>query len=425
MTRVGCAPPGTALPRGIDLPITLYAHRQTSQFGEVGALVPAAVSSLGLRPNARAWDFLSIALATVAADEACPRHVSADGWTRQISVLIAVVDPTFWAGQASALQEALRFVTGDIWSLSFMDGGFLPASPARPPARTENAVCLLSGGMDSLIGAIDLVSAGQSPLLVSQVAKGDKKQQRQFASIIAPSSLHVQLNHTASPPGPSERSQRARSLAFLGFGVLAATSLDSYGATSPVTVFVPENGFISMNIPLTPLRIGSLSTRTTHPAYLSKIQEILDTAGLHVKLHNPYQVMTKGEMLVNCKNQPLLKSLAGATTSCGRYARSGFKQCGRCVPCLIRRASFQKGGISDSTPAYRYAALGTAGHQYQDFDDVRAVAFAVHTVRTRGLHAWIGGALNSAQIGLVGSIESMIGRGIGELENFLRTQGVL
>ena len=36
-----------------------------------------------------------------------------------------------------------------------------------------------------------------------------------------------------------------------------------------VTLYMCENGFISINPPLTDARLGSLSTRTTHPVYLS------------------------------------------------------------------------------------------------------------------------------------------------------------
>jgi len=58
---------------------------------------------------------------------------------------------------------------------------------------------------------------------------------------------------------------------------------------------------------------------------------------------------------------------------------------------LVRRASFQKWGVADPTPTYKYDALSTPGPRYRDFDDVRAVAFAVETARRRGVDTWIGG----------------------------------
>ena len=135
--------------------------------------------------------------------------------------------------------------------------------------------------------------------------------------------------------------------------------------------------------------------------------------------------MTKGEMLVGCKDQSLLRELIGETTSCGRFARSGFQQCGRCVPCLVRRASFQKWGVPDPTPVYKYANIGKPGHQFRDFDDVRSAAYAVHLVRTRGLEYWIGGALNSAQIDERAKAREVVERGLHEVEDFLVAQGVI
>jgi 7-cyano-7-deazaguanine synthase in queuosine biosynthesis len=425
VTRVGCAPARTALPNGLDRAYVLYGYRPSPAVGCIGAALLRVVQAYSLKPTSRAWDFLSIALSVVAADEACPRNRSADGWTRQIDLTVSVVDPAFWTSQLALLQEALSFVTGDIWRVSFIGDGFLPTPPKPAKVRPENVVSLLSGGMDSLIGAIDLVTAGQRPLLVSQVAKGDKKEQVRFAKAIAPDCLHVQMNHNAAHVGLSERSQRARSLVFFGFGVLAATCLARYDAGQRVEMIVPENGFISLNVPLTPLRLGSLSTRTTHPHYLSKIQALLDAAGLNVQLRNPYQLNTKGEMLQGCGNQALLQKLVGSSTSCGRYARTAFTQCGRCVPCLVRRASFHHWGIADPTPTYKYLALSTPGPKYRDFDDVRAVAFAVETVRQRGADAWIGGALNSAQLGAVGDLRAVAQRGLSELEQFLIAQGVI
>lgn len=425
MMKVACAPAGVALPVGIDIPFTLYSYRQDANTGAVGGTIPGIIDALRLQPSARAWDFLSISLAVIAADESCTRALSADGWTRQIELSIAVVDPNFWSSVADELQRALSFVTGDIWRLNFIEGGYLPKPPKVAANRKEDVICLLSGGMDSLIGAIDLMSHGHKPLLVSQVAKGDKFDQQRFAKRIAPSRLHLQVNHNASPPCPSERSQRGRSLVFFGLGVLAATCLESYGSGEKTELIVPENGFISLNVPLTPLRLGSLSTRTTHPFYLASLQSILDKAGLNIRIRNPYQFKTKGEMLEECQDQTLLESLIGGSTSCGRYARSGFKQCGRCVPCLVRRSAFHKWLGSDLTAGYKFDALGTPDKKHRDFDDVRSVAFAIHTVKKRGLDAWIGGALNSAMLGASPDARGVVERGLEELSEFLTSQGVL
>jgi hypothetical protein len=414
--RIACLPSDAPGLPGTDHRFDLYTNSRLSERGRVGDLVPGRLRRLRLAPSDRAWDFTSIAMAAVAADETVPRGRSSDGWTREIGLTVAVGDPGFWSTQADRMIEALCFLSGDIWNLEFVGGGVIPVPPRQARPRQEDMVCLLSGGMDSLIGAIDAVHEGKSPLLVSQMAKGDTASQARFASMIASTSLHLQLNHHARPPIVSERSQRARSIAFLGFGVLAATCLQSHRDGATVELRIPENGFISQNVPLTPLRMGTLSTRTTHPHYLRLVQSVLDDAQLRVTLHNPYDHTTKGEMLTGCADQGLLTQLVDESTSCGRFSRTGYRHCGRCVPCQVRRASYLAWGYPDHTRnGYKYASLGQNDARHTRFDDVRSVAMAIETVRRHGVEALIGGAMNTELLGNVAPYRRVVERGIAEL----------
>ncbi len=418
MRRIVCAPAGTPrLPRS-DVRYVLYNYGTQPGEGGVGARLIDEIRAMGLSAGPKAWDFLSIALAVVAADEGTSRSRSPDGWTREIALTVAVADARFWSDQAQTLTEALRFLTNDIWSLAFIEGGVQPVPLRQRTERPETVVSLLSGGMDSLIGAVDLVARGRTPLFVSQVAKGDKDSQIAFARETSRRSLHVQLNHKAVHPVVSERSQRARSIIFFAFGALAAECLTA--RDGHVDLIVPENGYISINPPLTPLRLGSLSTRTTHPHYLQLLQRVFDAAGLRARLTNPYQFKTKGEMLAECLDPRLLAGLVGRSTSCGRYARSGFRQCGRCVPCLVRRASFRAAGQDDPTVGgYRYGDLSQPGRAHRDFDDVRAVGFAWRQIQTAGFDAWLGGALNAAIHPNAQGLRDVVRRGVTELGEFI------
>nr|WP_162916399.1 Qat anti-phage system QueC-like protein QatC [Cohaesibacter haloalkalitolerans] len=369
---------------------------------------------------------MSFAMAVVAADEAVSRGRSPDGWTRKIDLTVAVSDPATWNSEIGRLTQALRFLSGDMWSVHFIAGGGMPfpRNPRLP--RPEDMICLLSGGMDSLIGAIDAVCEGHHPLLVSQMAKGDTKDQKIFAMNVAPNSLHLQLNHHARPPCTSERSQRARSIAFLGFGVMAATCLQRHADGATVELRMPENGFISQNVPLTPLRTGSLSTRTTHPYFLRLVQQTLDAVGLRVHIRNPYELQTKGEMLKGCKEQALLAKLVDASTSCGRYSRTGFQHCGRCVPCQVRRGAYLAWGQPDHTlKGYKYEDLGLADARHAAFDDVRSVAIAIETVRSHGIDALIGGSINGQLLGDPTPYRLVVENGIAELEALHKKLGVI
>lgn len=416
MIRVSCLPEDLPDEAGSDLRFDIYSQSRLAGRGRVGSLVPGRVRRLGLRPSVDAWDFTSFAIAVVAADEAVSRERSPDGWTREIGLTVAVSSPDFWNSQRGRLTQALRFLSGDIWELNFIGDGAAPTTSDPMRLRNEDMICLLSGGMDSLIGAIDVVEEGRNPLFVSQMAKGDTADQKMFAQTISPHSLHLLLNHHARPPGPSERSQRARSIVFLGFGVLAATCLRRHHDGDEVELRIPENGFISQNVPLTPLRTGSLSTRTTHPYFLRLIQDTLDAAGLRVRVNNPYEHSTKGEMLLGCTNQPLLKQLVGDSTSCGRYSRTGFQHCGRCVPCQVRRGAYLAWGQDDDTVGrYKYEQLDQDDVRHARFDDVRSVAIAVETVSRHGIEELIGGAMNARLLGDITPYREVVRRGIAEL----------
>jgi hypothetical protein len=147
----------------------------------------------------------------------------------------------------------------------------------------------------------------------------------------------------------SENTQRSRSFLFFALGALAAS-----GMPDKTTLFVPENGLISLNVPLDPLRLGALSTRTSHPFFMACFNTLLRHLALPVELLNPYRHKTKGEMVVECHDHNFLKNAAKDTMSCsaetkGRYHGEPHRHCGHCVPCLIRRAAMQHGIGGDDT----------------------------------------------------------------------------
>lgn len=402
-----------------DLDVVLYGSSGDPMRGSVGAALKQAISREKVAPAARAWDLLSLALAVVSSDLAGHRDRSPDGWTRQFDLTISVVDAPFWNDNAETLQRLLAYLSTDRWTLRFIEGGILPQPDRQPEHPTEDCVVLLSGGLDSYIGAIDLVEQGRRPLAVSQMVRGDGEKQVAFAAEIGGGLRHFQVNHNADVPDPENPpSQRARSIIFLAYGVFMATTLARYHAGEEVTLYVCENGFIALNPPLTGGRLGSLSTRTTHPIVLSLLQQVLDAAGLRVRIVNPYRFKTKGEMLTECLNQPLLSTHAHQTTSCGRFKQFGYKHCGRCVPCLVRRAAFHKWLDQDST-YYVYDNLALDDDEHAGFDDVRSALIGIGERREMGTARWLGATLSSSLVldkpALIGVVE----RGLAEIESLM------
>ena len=84
------------------------------------------------------------------------------------------------------------------------------------------------------------------------------------------------------------RMLRSRSLVFCALGVFASRSLGRH-----IPLLVPENGFIAINIPLTPSRIGTSSTRTTHPFFVESLTAALAGVGLDVPITDPLGLKTK------------------------------------------------------------------------------------------------------------------------------------
>jgi 7-cyano-7-deazaguanine synthase in queuosine biosynthesis len=143
-----------------------------------------------------------------------------------------------------------------------------------------------------------------------------------------------------------ETTLRSRSLLFIGIALLVAKA-------KGIDIFVPENGTVSLNYPLSPSRRSSCSTRTTHPTLISFIRDLWKHLDIYSSITNPYEFDTKGEMVNNCKNQSLLKEIVGLSNSCGKmghrahWDKKDATHCGTCMPCIYRRASLS--GVNDST----------------------------------------------------------------------------
>ncbi|HEY9685149.1 MAG TPA: Qat anti-phage system QueC-like protein QatC [Oculatellaceae cyanobacterium] len=407
-----------------DLNVVLYGSPTETAGGSVGAALKDAVIRNGFQPSVRAWDFLSIALSVITADLAEHRSCSPDGWTREFDLTVAVNEPDIWNYSAAQLESLLAYLTTDRWGLHFVKAEHFPSSDRAPTFPDEDSVVLLSGGLDSYIGAVDLVHGGHKPLAVSQTVRGDAEKQILFASGIGNGLRHFQVNHNSDVPDPENSpSQRARSIAFISYGILVATALEKYSRGNSVNLFVCENGLIAVNPPLTGGRLGSLSTRTTHPVVFALLNKLLDSIGLRVSIVNPYAFKTKGEMLQECANQGLLEQNAFNTTSCGRFNHFGYRHCGRCVPCLVRRASFAAWNKEDKTE-YVYTDLSKDDDEHARFDDVRSALIGIAECEELGVNRWLGATLSSNLISDKGALRQTVNRGLREIKTFLTTMGV-
>lgn len=121
-----------------------------------------------------ARDLVELALSIYVTDTFVKRDQQADRWTRQFDFLFPVTDPDLWRTAQTPLVETLDALSGDRFDFRLPKTWTLPPWPKsrqRLP-RGFDAVCLLSGGFDSLVGAHALLSKGKKVLLVGHQSEG-------------------------------------------------------------------------------------------------------------------------------------------------------------------------------------------------------------------------------------------------------------
>ncbi|HZL04007.1 MAG TPA: hypothetical protein VFE45_01070, partial [Coriobacteriia bacterium] len=285
---------------------------------------------------------------------------------RSLDLEIPVSDPTRWEAVADEFAGVLGFLSGDRWTLSFtheqppVEAVALPSTSGAP-----TRVVLLSGGADSAIGGLysrSLLAPGEHHILLSHFNNTMLPRiQRHVAAEVerlvpGPTQQHVVVHlgrgsqRIDGASYPSESTSRSRSLLFLGLGLAVA-------AVHQVPLWIPENGFASLNPPLGPERLGSLSTRTTHPAFLQNLATVLAKTGAHAVIENPFAQSTKGEMfqhVVDLVGSVEASAFLSGTHSCAltgqrSHGISAKVPCGICFGCVLRRASFVASGVADLT----------------------------------------------------------------------------
>ncbi|MEU7719107.1 hypothetical protein [Streptomyces tibetensis] len=299
-----------------------------------------------------AADLVRVAVSAYLADRRTPRPTT---FVRTIELTAHTVNPEPWNSAPGELtEELLHWLTGDVWHLHAVPA--TPTDRTLTPAPPADDVMLLSGGLDSLCGAVDHLPDGRARIHLShhdgstavrraQTTAGSWL--RSHASYrLRHHSIKIRQNGT-----PGEPTSRSRSLLFAALAAATAATVSSPQVT------VPENGFTSINPPLTTARGGTLTTRSTHPGTFSRLNALLTAVDIPVTVGNPYLHCTKGELLERAHDRvgDALLAVAAATVSCGKLDGARYLggnanfNCGLCVACLVRRGSFTVGPRQDRT----------------------------------------------------------------------------
>lgn len=315
-----------------------------------------------MRWQAITRDFFDLSAMLYIADELAKRD---EAWTRRLQFTVPVVDPAIWLSNEDVLADVLGFLTGDTYEFRWIPTrrpeGYGGHRVQLPHGR-HTVVCMFSGGLDSLMGAVRLLDAGESVLLVGHHADSVSSTaqrelfdelHRRFGNRVELIQCGIRQSTRRHPTFElpeiefKEDSHRARSFLFLalGFAVASGAAVDR--------VVLAENGLIALNPPLGASRVGSLSTRTAHPRFLGNLLSCVHSLGAFGgRLENPFLYQSKTDIMSGMEDwlEPLVLrsvSCAHAATSVRWAGRSGVLHCGYCVPCIYRRVALMSVNLDD------------------------------------------------------------------------------
>ena len=156
--------------------LNLVAGKQAFGHG-IGRAI-SDLARLKVHPTEIGIDALVLATHVHAADTRISRtSESQDGWTREIRLVVPVSDTDRWTAAAPTFVRLLNFLTGDRWMLAFRArprrfAAVVSVRPVRQTGPPFDYLALFSGGLDSLIGAIDALESRRTPLLISHAGEG-------------------------------------------------------------------------------------------------------------------------------------------------------------------------------------------------------------------------------------------------------------
>ncbi len=304
-------------------------------------------------PTSLEEDLLTVASAVFASDLANPRG-ERERYTRRLYVTIPVVNFQAFLRVKEDVEHALFLLSNDSWEITFEPRRGQPEGQRDWVVNTGTTL-LFSGGLDSLTQAIALAESGEQAFLVSHdsgnpVVADSQRALAQYVVRLPTARLRWESFRVGARTGGGlqfppthEPSQRARSFLFLALAALVARR-SGHGRI----VFIAENGQMAIHVPLTAARIGAFSTHTAHPEVISTLQNVFQQLlGTAVQIENPYLYSTKAEVV-----SPLCtghREVLGRSVSCWRSSRltGGWRHCGECVPCLVRRIALEFNGVED------------------------------------------------------------------------------
>lgn len=359
---------------------------------EIGADMTFSTSHLESYCLAQWEPVIFDALVVAAAVEFCDRiqRRQTQHWGRNIELRIPVHDPERWSAPevSAALKDALDFLTGDCWLLSFA----ARKAPAYVPHQfpfdlpsDARAVIPFSEGLDSRAVA-GLMHRELGDGLI-RVRLGTKE----FLPAIEPSGKKQPFTSVPYRVKPKrgefvESSARSRGFKFATISGIAAYMVKAE------RIIVTESGQGSIGPVLVPVGQGYEDYRS-YPLFMDRMETFLHALfGHRVRFDFPRLWSTKGETLAEFFKECADGASWKTTWSCwqqNRHASVGGRkrQCGICAACMLRRLSVHAAGLTEAPDIYVWENLSAStfeGGACPDFKHITkaqreyAIAGALH-----------------------------------------------
>jgi hypothetical protein len=337
---------------------------------------------LDLRSCDVAADMARIASAVHLADRYVRRNLDSGRPPRRLSLTIGLAEPSRWKPVKAQLEDLAGFASEDLWGFQFEQGRF-----AKPKKTTfldqpkASVVALFSGGLDSLCGAAHLADQGEDVLLVTHAPPGAStvarlidplpallgKSRSSHFRTIAFSLVPQQHDIDDAKTHFQEFTRRTRPFFFLALASAAAL------VSGARRVQMSENGALGASLPIRRSHYGGRMTRQGHSLLLQGFADLMDVVVPSRggwRYENPFSESTKGEacavlgrgahlaqLTVSCEYAgQQMAMLRGWLANHARGEPRFCRQCGLCVPCLVRRAAMRAAKAPDPSSDYFYSA---------------------------------------------------------------------
>ena len=294
-------------------------------------------------------------LVIAAAAEYCDFRVRrpAWGWARSFDLRVAVHTLDRWEDPTvhDALEEALSFLTGDQWVISFVqrmrDIERVGQSSLGFDVR-DRVIMPYSDGVDSrAVSALvdDAERGGLVRVRLGPAGAGAHSmdpRERRFMAV--PYRVHFNSGQRV------ESSARSRGLKFAVITGIAAA------LANVNRIIVTESGQGALGPVLVTLG-QSYPDYRVHPAFTQRIEALFKAlTGKAPRYEYPRLWSTKGETIAAAQKLAQPPNWAN-TRSCWQGARQvsfeqNLRQCGICAACMLRRLSMHAAGVKESTATY-------------------------------------------------------------------------